>query len=39
MVELIKKVNDNLYIIRLSNAACVVDRRTYKELCKVYVNQ
>lgn len=38
MVELIKKISDNLYIIRLRNAACVVDRRTYKGLSKVYGN-
>lgn len=35
-MRLIKKVSDDLYIVRLRNAACVVDGRTYFELCKVY---
>lgn len=33
-MELIKKVSEDMYIIRLKNAACVVDRRTYKKLQK-----
>ena len=37
-MELIKKVNEDLYIVRLRNAACIVDGRTYKELIRVYGN-
>lgn len=37
-MKLIKKISDNLYIIRLRNAACMVDGRAYKKLRKVYGN-
>lgn len=35
-MELIKKVSDDLYIVRLDHAACVVDEIGYKKLCRFY---